>query len=114
MAQVTEQNKELWIDLHTIDIAGSHKYDENLTCMYLQFFNKNDTQLYDQTKYVLRVALRALGYKIVKVETVFNKDDFSPVCISFYTNLPHNLHDKSTALYNDWIRDTHEERFVDA
>jgi len=50
--------------------------------------------------YSLRKAIRAVGFKITRWHSVFNKDN-KLVFESFYTDIPKALWDSNH--YNDWI-----------
>jgi hypothetical protein len=101
---LSESHSELWIDL--LSLVSSSCTEKGFTTIYYQYYKDENR---DETlTYTLRVALRALGYKITKIECVYD-DNLNLRLKSYYTNIPPDVWAEARKIESDWIRDTYTD-----
>jgi hypothetical protein len=109
MSDVTENNKELWIDLECLGLS-SHQED-GYVVFYEEFNDEHPEPFPNLTWYSLRIALRALGYKVTKRVSVLR--DLQAIFVSYHTNISQEIHQKATQVYNSHVDEICEERYVE-
>ena len=92
------QNKEEWIDLHTLIQCSTN---ENGKMVIHYQFDVQKEYAYDTNWYCLRVALRKVGHKIEKYVDYY--EDFNLIKRSFYTSITEEEHEYSSKLYNEMV-----------
>jgi len=88
-------NNELWIDLHSL-CQGSYIDKGHLVL----FFQPGD----DCITYMMRKAVRAVEFKITKIETSFTSD-YQVEQRTFYTDIPEALWALHTKKYSEWVNE---------
>jgi hypothetical protein len=105
-------NKELWIDLHSLITTSS--FDGDSDCMVADYhYERDDGSLEpcdDTLIYKLRIALRAVGHKITKISSGFNTQ-YRCVWKEIYTTVNKSEWEESTKLYNTWVNEVCVERY---
>jgi hypothetical protein len=100
-------DNELWVDLHTL-ISCSY-YDNGFLHINFQYNKQDPEPMSDTMTYCLRKAIRAVGFKITKIECIYN-DEHKCDCKTYYTNIPEALWESTTKAYNAWT-DVYDERY---
>jgi len=92
-------NKEKWIDL--IFLTQCVEYEDGMT----QFIYEGVGQAYllNQT-YLLRRALREVGFKITKINMYYDEDK-EPEMLAYYTNIPEALFLSKRVHFADWANE---------
>ena len=98
---VIKMSDELWIDLHSL--ISSASFENDLVCFYYGPGEDKET-----LTYLLRKALREVGFKIVSWKTCFDKN-FEPELVEYFTDIPKALWDSKTVLWSDWTTEVCED-----
>ena len=117
---MTEEQKELWIDLHSLISCSTLNCEchEKNTCpdgkpsylvIYYQYSKKNPEHLYNPYVYLLRKALRAVGHKITKIDNHLY-DDLSAFMTEYRTSITEEEYNKNN-YWNNWIGDITTEHY---
>lgn len=91
-------DNELWIDLHAL--AQSSSIDKGHAVIYFQYpdgYSRNDC-----IAYMVRKAVRAVEFKITKIETLMNSD-YRVVQEVFHTDIPGALWESTLKTHNEWV-----------
>jgi hypothetical protein len=100
-------DNELWVDLHTL-VSCSY-YENGLLCINFQYNEEHPAPMEDTMTYCLRKAIRAVGFKITKIETIFN-DNHECDWKTYYTDIPEVVWNDARKAYNAWT-DIHDESY---
>ena len=103
-------DKELWNDLHTLVPCAT--LDRGFLYIHYQYTEKYPQANPDPTLYNLRIALRALGFKITRIVKTMNSSTVTMMTIQ--TNVPSDLYEKTMSIYNDWIGSVEEDEYCDS
>ena len=96
-------NKEKWIDLFCLVQSVYHKDG-----MALFIYDTDVPQLlYNQT-YLLRKAVREVGFKIKRVLT-YSKGDYDPNIVEYHTNIPEALWKTKWEFWEEWNKEACED-----
>ena len=113
--KMAEDKKELWLDLHSLVSSSTFQCDchkknycpdgnTSYLIIYYEYSKKYPEPLHDSKTYLLRVALRALGHKIRKIENHLY-DDMSAFMVQYTTSITEEEYRQSDN-YNGYIADT--------
>lgn len=98
-----ESDSELWVDL--LSLVSSSCVENGFITIYYQYV-KNSLGADETITYALRVALRALKYKITKIECIYN-DECELRQKSYFTNIPPDIWNDARKLESEWIQETY-------
>jgi len=104
-------DKELWIDLHTLVPSSTDR--SGFLHIFIEYSDKCPRPYSDPIIFNLRIALRALGFKITRIVNTM-KSDGTDVMVKVETNVPSDLYKKSISIYNDWIGSVGEDEYADS
>ena len=103
---------ELWIDLESL-VSCSH-YDDGFA-VFDYDYTHDDEPADDTIHYLLRIALRALGYKIRKIEDTFGDKLVDGEWVnqliyrSYHTSIPKEEGNRMTEIWNQYCGEIFEE-----
>ena len=100
-------DKELWIDLHTLVSCSS--INNGFVEIVYQYTDDEPPRLDSGITYRLRVALRAVGFKITKLTRTYTFCD-KLVMEIYSTNIPDALW--SFKEYNEWMDEVEADEHV--
>jgi hypothetical protein len=101
-----EKQKELWIDLQSLIQCSTR--ENGYVIIYNQYDKDHPCPVTDTFTYQLRIALRALGYKITK--WIRYMDGWDIKMIEYKTNIPEAVYEKNN-YWNKWIDEVCEESY---
>lgn len=100
-----DETKELWIDLQSIIKCSTR--ENGYLVIYCQYNKDYPCPLNDTYTYQLRVALRAVGYKITK--WINHMDGWDIKMTEYRTNIPEDVYEKNNH-WNEWVGKVCEEQ----
>lgn len=101
-----DEKKELWIDLQSLMQCSTR--ENGYVVLYYQYNKDHPYPVNNTNTYQLRVALRALGYKITKYITYMDELDIK--MIEYRTNIPEAVFEANNH-YNEWLHEVCEEHY---
>lgn len=108
--KMPEISDEAWIDFESLTTSGFIDHD-NLMTFYFEY---DEDEKYDQTiKFKMRLAVRAVGHKITRMEKRFNKNGDLYI-IYFKTTITVDEATRAMKLYNDWLGEVEECEYDDS
>ena len=96
-------DKDLWIDLHSLS-QGSFVKDG-----YIVFFFQYNEKIprNDSIMYLMRKAIRAVGFNITKLCHIFGEEGWTMSQEEYHTDIPEAL--GTSKAYNEWVGKVVEE-----
>ena len=96
-------NKEKWIDLFCLIQSVYH---ENGMAHFI--YNCDVPLLLHNQTYLLRRAVREVGFKIKRVLT-YSKGDYDPNILQYHTNIPEALWKTKWQFWEEWNKEACED-----
>lgn len=106
MEGLTEEQKELIIDLESLGLSGS--VENGFYVYFHQFSEKSDRDISGITVCLLRRILRGLGFKLLKVENHLDHN-LELLQQAYYTNIPEEIGDKYSKIWNEYCSEIYED-----
>jgi hypothetical protein len=92
-------NKERWIDL----VFLTQGIDSTADGMTMLVYDCDVDILKHSHTYLLRRALRDVGFKITRINLYHNQDD-RPNILEYYTNIPETVWKTKMEFFREWTR----------
>ena len=92
-------NKEKWIDL----VFLTQGIDSTADGMTMFVYDCDVDMLLHSQTYLMRRALRDVGFKITRINVYHNHDD-RPNILEYYTNIPETLWKTKMEFFREWTK----------
>ena len=96
-----ELKDNLWIDLALL--YGSSYIEENKLVISYAYTGRHPLHIHSSEEYLLRVALRNVGHKIIKKHTLYGNTGEVVLQNRYYTSVTEEESEAMTNLYNDYV-----------
>ena len=107
---IMKKNKDKWIDLKILGTGSC--IEGGKQTIYFEYSKDHPEPMNDPKTYLLRVALRSVGHKIIEVIYTYG-NNLNVLFVEYKTTITKEESEYASKWYNEWISETHKEAYPD-